>query len=229
MLADTVADLHPDRGAASVPRRTGCADSSARALARTARSSSPATPALPIPSCTSASPLTGQWMDHAPGGCLAAPCQVASVGRSHCGRRRVQGRMAARRISEQCRRIGSASRKNGWDMDSAAVMTAPDRSGWRCRRRITRYPVNPAAQCSNPISPAILILQQLQQGKEQFCNQCRARPTGNNAASTTAGNWIPINFYDSREGEPRDNGRARPIPRPAPSRRSTPPAAPAES
>ena len=53
---------------------------------------------------------------------------------------------------------------------------------------------NPAGQCSNPISPAILILQQLQQGK----TLAQAFGAG------TAYNWLPINFYDAREGEPRD-------------------------
>lgn len=68
----------------------------------------------------------------------------------------------------------------------------------------TSFPTTlPAGQCSNPISPAILILQQLQQG---FTSANASEATGNNAASTTAGNWIPINFYDAREGEPRDNG-----------------------
>jgi hypothetical protein len=54
---------------------------------------------------------------------------------------------------------------------------------------------NPAGQCSNPISPAILILQQLQNGK-----------TLANAIGAAAQNnvWLPINFYDAREGEPRD-------------------------
>jgi Tfp pilus assembly protein PilX len=55
----------------------------------------------------------------------------------------------------------------------------------------------PSGQCYNPISPAILILQQLQMGMTY---------TSAYGASTTSGNWIPINFYDSREGEPRDNG-----------------------
>jgi len=45
---------------------------------------------------------------------------------------------------------------------------------------------------ANPISPAILILQQLQTGQTA---------TG---LPATAYNWLPINFYDSREGEPRD-------------------------
>ena len=53
----------------------------------------------------------------------------------------------------------------------------------------------PAAQCYNPISPAILILQQLQSGKAA---------TAATGANTTATNWLPINFYDAREGEPRD-------------------------
>jgi hypothetical protein len=56
------------------------------------------------------------------------------------------------------------------------------------------YPSWPAAQCQNPISPAILILQQLKNGL-------------GNASATGAGsanNWLPINFYDAREGEPRD-------------------------
>jgi Tfp pilus assembly protein PilX len=50
-------------------------------------------------------------------------------------------------------------------------------------------------QCQNGISPAILILQQLQSGK------AASAATG---TITTDGNWIPINFYDAREGEPRD-------------------------
>jgi Tfp pilus assembly protein PilX len=58
------------------------------------------------------------------------------------------------------------------------------------------YPSWPAAQCQNPISPAILILQQLQNGLGA------SSATG---AATTANNWLPINLYDSREGEPRDS------------------------
>jgi hypothetical protein len=60
----------------------------------------------------------------------------------------------------------------------------------------------PAAQCYNDLSPAILILQQLQMGKT--ASQAYESDTTN--SSNTAGNWIPINFYDAREGEPRDNG-----------------------
>jgi Tfp pilus assembly protein PilX len=52
----------------------------------------------------------------------------------------------------------------------------------------------PSAECQNGISPAILILQQLQQ------------PVATSGAmgSGTSYNWLPLNFYDAREGEPRD-------------------------
>jgi hypothetical protein len=62
----------------------------------------------------------------------------------------------------------------------------------------------PAAQCFNPISPAILILQQLRQNTATGVGV--ASEAGNSNAGNTAFNWIPINFYDAREGEPRDNG-----------------------
>jgi PilX N-terminal len=57
------------------------------------------------------------------------------------------------------------------------------------------YPSYPAGECQNGISPAILILQQLQETKAT-----------NNAmgALATANYWLPLNFYDAREGEPRD-------------------------
>jgi hypothetical protein len=64
----------------------------------------------------------------------------------------------------------------------------------------TLYPTFPAGQCYNPISPAILILQQLNQGVAT----ASAIEADTSDTSGTAANWIPINFYDSREGEPRD-------------------------
>jgi hypothetical protein len=54
---------------------------------------------------------------------------------------------------------------------------------------------DPLAQCQNPISPAIIILQQLQNGMGA------SSATG----ATSVNNWLPINFYDAREGEPRDS------------------------
>jgi Tfp pilus assembly protein PilX len=63
------------------------------------------------------------------------------------------------------------------------------------------YPAFPVNQCYNPISPAILILQQLNQG----IAAAGGLETDTGDLTGTAANWIPINFYDSREGEPRDN------------------------
>jgi Tfp pilus assembly protein PilX len=62
------------------------------------------------------------------------------------------------------------------------------------------YPNFPTGQCYNPISPAILILQQLNQGVAT----ASAVENDTTDSGGTAANWIPINFYDSREGEPRD-------------------------
>lgn len=53
---------------------------------------------------------------------------------------------------------------------------------------------------ANTISSAILILQQLQSGETGLL------PGVASGAAKTQYNWLPINFYDSREGEPRDAG-----------------------
>ena len=57
------------------------------------------------------------------------------------------------------------------------------------------FPTYAAGQCQNGISPAILILQQLQPTK-----------TASNGMGASAQQfvWMPLNFYDAREGEPRD-------------------------
>ena len=57
------------------------------------------------------------------------------------------------------------------------------------------YPNYPAGQCQNGISPAILILQQLQ------VNKTVTQGMGSTATQYV---WLPLNFYDAREGEPRD-------------------------
>jgi hypothetical protein len=62
------------------------------------------------------------------------------------------------------------------------------------------YPSYPAAQCQNGISPAILILQQLQSGMATT----KAFESDTTDSSSTGYNWLPLNFYDAREGEPRD-------------------------
>jgi hypothetical protein len=59
-------------------------------------------------------------------------------------------------------------------------------------------PTTPAGLAgANTVSPAILMLQQLQNG---------VGVGGATGAANTQYNWLPINFYDAREGEPRDAG-----------------------
>jgi hypothetical protein len=53
---------------------------------------------------------------------------------------------------------------------------------------------------ANPISPAIIILQQLQSGLAAS----NAYESDTTDTSLSAYKWLPLNFYDAREGEPRD-------------------------
>jgi type II secretory pathway pseudopilin PulG len=63
---------------------------------------------------------------------------------------------------------------------------------------------NPPPATANPISPAILILQELQNGKLAGSAVTTTAPNAGGDPSLTNYNWQPINFYDAREGEPRD-------------------------
>jgi len=56
------------------------------------------------------------------------------------------------------------------------------------------YSGTPAGQCYNPLDPSILILQQLQSGDT----------SANAFGAANEYSYIPINMYDAREGEPRD-------------------------
>jgi hypothetical protein len=78
----------------------------------------------------------------------------------------------------------------------------PPTAPWGSTACTASYPSYPAGQCANPISPAILILQQLQTGIGNGSGG--AWETTSSDTGGTIYNWIPINFYDSREGEPRD-------------------------
>lgn len=198
LIADTVADLHPDRGAGVLDANDvqillpGAGANSSAQL--TGYTGSPNTfmyygvgtngvngwVTPPVAGCASPWPLLGEVT-------TAAPCQGIWL--------RVEY------LNNAGNWIGVTQQWLGYGF--GRPYDQPPTAPASVAACTTQYPVFPAGQCSNPISPAILILQQLQQGKA-FASASEA--TGNNAASTTAGNWIPINFYDSREGEPRDNG-----------------------
>ncbi len=78
---------------------------------------------------------------------------------------------------------GSASLTSGWDW-------ASDASSTTSRLLQDRMPLIPTA---------ILILQQLRPAPAVAQAAASAHGAG------TAGNWYPINLYDTREGEMRDN------------------------
>ncbi len=113
--------------------------------------------------------------------------------------------------------IGSASPQNGWATASpVSIMCRPPLRGGltgllacpdygQAANTLART-ATPPGQCFNSISPAILILQQLQQSLSSATAANLYAADGGSTGATAAYTWIPINFYDSREGEPRDNG-----------------------
>jgi hypothetical protein len=89
-------------------------------------------------------------------------------------------------------RVEYLNAANGW------VGVTREWLGYGFGRAYNASPTAPytaaGAAGANPISPAILILQQLRSGL----------PLSNALGANTQYNWLPINFYDAREGEPRD-------------------------
>ena len=212
LLADTLADLHPDRGAASLDNDdvqlgissvngtttsvrlnyTGSpADYMYYAMAKTGTAGwvDPTNPATGTAYTWTSWPLLGQITSSPSNSGGAAP----TTGNDPYVWLRVEY------LNNAGQWIGVTREWLGFGFGRSYDMppTAPW-GGTAC----TQFPTFPAGQCSNPISPAILILQQLQQGTS-FAS---AYETDTTDSSNTAYNWIPINFYDAREGEPRDNG-----------------------
>ncbi len=198
LLADTVADLHPDRGAGALgdgqdiqvvlPGAGGSAKLTAGpgngSYMYYATAQTGANWAVPpsVAGCATPWPLLGEVT-------AAAACQGVWLRIEYLNN-------AGNWIGVTTQWLGYGFGR-GYDMPPTAPTTG-------VAVTCPSYPATPVGQCSNPISPAILILQQLQQGLNPLTQAYEA--TGNNVASTTAYKWIPINFYDSREGEPRDNG-----------------------
>jgi PilX N-terminal len=199
LLADTVADLHPDRGAGALPDgqdiQIFLPPAAGGSVALTAGPGSGSymyygvatngvngwvTP--PVAGCTSPWPLLGEVT-------AATPCQGVWLRVEYLNN---AGNWIG--VTQQWLGYGFG---RGYDMPP----TAPYGTVAAC----PAYPNTPAGQCYNSISPAILILQQLLPPPLAQTGASAYEATGTNAGGT-ANNWIPINFYDSREGEPRDNG-----------------------
>src|SRR5271168_2893267 len=224
LIADTEKDLHPDRGAGSLDADDvqlgvsgtavggGGATLSATipslagspyqyfgmATAGTNGWVAPTNPATLTPYNWTSWPLLGQ-VTSSPSN-IAGPAPSAAGGNIPYVWLRVEYQNTAGNWVGVTRQWLSYGFGRGYDVPPSAPYLTGGASPACPTFGGAGYP--PAGQCYNPISPAILILQQLQQGA---ATASATEATGTDTLPTsTANNWIPINFYDSREGEPRD-------------------------
>jgi hypothetical protein len=194
LLADNINDLHPWPAAAGAAGGAGVFDADDVQLGPAAENGAATSYTLSTTGTAmyfgQAAKSTGSWITTVPTGCNAADTQWPLAGQVTTGTPctgtwlRVEYLDSANTwhgVTREWLGFGFGRGYN-YPPTSPAGTTACPLAG------------NPAGQCSNPISPAILILQQLQSGKTL------AQATG----AGTANNWLPINFYDAREGEPRD-------------------------
>ncbi|HXO32038.1 MAG TPA: PilX N-terminal domain-containing pilus assembly protein [Candidatus Acidoferrales bacterium] len=201
LLADTIKDLHPERGVGVLDANdVQLGTPSTGFIPLTAGPFSPANMYYAV-----AQNGVGNWINQAPTGCTPTTLvswplhgQVTWAG-NQC--QSVWLRVEYCPLVTGCQSnpgswVGVTKQWLGYGFGRPynTAPTAPYQAAGA--PACPTYPATPAGQCYNPISPAILILQQLQAPKPN------SAATG---AAGTANNWIPINFYDSREGEPRDS------------------------
>jgi hypothetical protein len=193
LLADTLADLHPERG-------TGSLDTNDVQL----------TGSVPVPTVGTGvtagamyfpmavpKASTNNWTAAAPTGCSSSLTTWPLLGEvTNAGSPCQSVWLRVEYLNNAGAWVGVTKEWLGFGFGRGynTPPTAPYGTGGipAC----PTYPTLPSAQCYNPISPAILVLQQLQSGKTL---------SQTTVAASTANNWIPINFYDAREGEPRDS------------------------
>jgi hypothetical protein len=208
LLADTIADLHPERSAGvldandvqlTVPSSGGYVQINGTSnymyfATATNGTNGWVTPAG-VAGCSSTWPLHGEVT-------AASPCQGAWLRVEYLNNAGTWVGVTREWLSYGFGRLYNQPPTSPWNTVAACptYTVTPSLSG-SSYTTMSGGPY-PNAQCYNPISPAILILQQLQLGKAPSS----AYESDTSNSSNTAGNWIPINFYDSREGEPRDNG-----------------------
>ena len=192
LLADTITDLHPERGA-------GVLDANDMQIG------TPSTGYINVPNATNPGNMyyavalkgTQNWTTAPPTGCNGTLGSWPLHGQvTQAGSQCQSVWLRVEYLNNAGSWIGVTNEWLGYGFGRGynAPPTAP--YGTAGLPACPSYPTLAAGQCYNPISPALLILQQLQNGKTP------AQATG---ASTTVNNWLPINFYDAREGEPRDS------------------------
>jgi hypothetical protein len=169
LLADDISQLHPDRGAGVIDaddvQLSGSVVTTAGTMYYAMAQTGSINPAWTVPSISGCNPAG--WPLHGQV-TTSSPCQSAWL------------------------RVEYLNAANGW------VGVTREWLGYGFGRAYNTSPIAPytsaGAAGANPISPAILILQQLRSGL----------PLSNAVGAGTQYNWLPVNFYDAREGEPRD-------------------------
>jgi type II secretory pathway pseudopilin PulG len=202
LMADTLADLHPDRGAGALDANdvqlvlptsggyqtltAGIPGAGQYMYYATAKTGANGWLLPAIAGCSSPWPLLGDVTTNLPGPCGGPFLRVEY--------QTTAGAWVG--VTQEWLSYGFGRPYN-------TPPTAPYNPGG-ANPACSVYPALPAGQCYNPVGPAILILQQLQQGVG--VGSAYEATANDPSLTSTAYNWIPINFYDSREGEPRDNG-----------------------
>ena len=193
LLADTIADLHPERSA-------GVLDANDVQIGPNAQGGNPVGIAItqgPYAGSTMyyamAKKSTGSWLAAPPTGCAANntwPLMGQVTQATPC----TGTWLRVEYLNNAGAWVGITNEWLGYGFGRTYNYppTAPYNSAGNPACPVAGFPAN---QCYNPISPAILILQQLQSGVALGSSV---------GANTTSYNWLPINFYDAREGEPRD-------------------------
>lgn len=185
LLADTEADLHPDRtylnlDANDIQLSVGQNFATSGGAMYVAAATAVGNWVQPT-GCAGVSP----WPLHGSVTVAGKPCTGAWLRVEYCP-------ATANCVTSPTSWVGVTSEwlKYGFARPYDEVPTAPYGSAVGA----CFYAGNPAGQCYNPLNPAILILQQLKSGD----TNANAYGVANEYS------YIPINMYDAREGEPRD-------------------------
>jgi|HubBroStandDraft_6_1064221.scaffolds.fasta_scaffold00009_44 Tfp pilus assembly protein PilX len=190
LLADTLADLHPERGAGSLDAQdvqlTGSIATSLGMIGNMYFAQANTTVA------------NNNWTTNQPTGCAASTTWPLLGEVTNAGSPCQAVWLRVEYLNNAGTWVGVTQQWLGYGFGRSYDQppTHPYSAGGSPQCPTAGYGTWPAAQCQNPIGPAILILQQLQNTLPS---------TSAVGAATTAYNWIPINFYDAREGEPRDS------------------------
>jgi|HubBroStandDraft_6_1064221.scaffolds.fasta_scaffold03335_8 hypothetical protein len=193
LLADSLADLHPERGAGSLDANDVQIGPSLQGGAATGYTLTQGPYNGSTMYYATATKGSGNWLSSPPTGCSGSITTWPLLGQVTQSTPCTGTWLRVEYLNNAGNWVGVTQEWLGFGFGRMYNYppTAPyNYSG------TTACPVsgNPAGQCYNPISPAILILQQLQS----------TATLGQSVGSGTSTKWLPINFYDAREGEPRD-------------------------